>query len=142
MAQTLMVHSGSSVRQQRRLETWSGYHATSHIVTGYVKSLAGPGTCGPGRQPTPHIQQQLLLTHHTPPALPTACRAVATVVRLTLINAHRRVMTASPHCLSSFSEVSVYRFARYFRPRSDPIPILKYRPRFDTDPIIVLRLVI
>jgi len=41
--------------------------------------------------------------HHTPPALPTACRAVATVVMLTLINAHRPVITASPHCLSSFS---------------------------------------
>ena len=72
--------------------------------------------------------------------LATACRAVATVVRLTLINIHRRVMTASPHCLSSFSEVSVYRFARYFRPRYDPIPLLKYRPRFDTDPIFVLPL--
>ena len=40
-----------------------------------------------------------------------------------------------------YSEVSVYRYARYFTPRSDPIPILKYRPRFDTDPIIVLPLV-
>jgi len=39
-----------------------------------------------------------------------------------------------------YSEVSVYRYARYFTPRSDPIPILKYRPRFDTDPIIVLPL--
>ena len=62
------------------------------------------------------------------PDLPTACRAVATVVSLTLINAHRRAMTASPHCPSSFSEMSVYRFARYFR------------HGFDTDPIIVLPL--
>ena len=52
----------------------------------------------------------------------------------------RCLLTAFHHLV--YSEVSVYRYARYFTPRSDPIPILKYRPQFDTNPIIVLPLLL